>query len=323
MPSLSSPTPEPTTAPVLDPPDLPGDPTEISWWVSLLTGTVLRVVVIVVGALLLRWLLLSTIRRFVQRLATPSADEPSMLGRTARTVIGEDVVADQRRATRATSLGRLANNVVSVLVLSVAALMVLAELGFNLAPLLAGAGVAGIAIGFGAQSVVADFISGVFMLMEDQYGVGDIVDLGEASGTVEDVRLRVTQVRSADGVVWYVRNGEIVRVGNMSQQWSRAVVDMSVAAGSDVGEVSALMLAVATDMAAEPEWAPLVLEQPEVLGVEQIVADAVVIRLVHKTQPGEQWKVARELRRRIQQRFTEQGIAGPGPLWLRPPAPGT
>jgi small conductance mechanosensitive channel len=322
----SAATPQPTPGVVLDPPDLPGNPGDLDWWLTLLTGTVLRVLAIIVIALVVRFVALQAIDRFVRRLSAPASAAPAgVLGRTARTVIGEDVVTDQRRATRAASLGQLAKNITSVVVLSVAALMVLAELGFNMAPLLAGAGVVGvvgIAIGFGAQSVVADFISGVFMLLEDQYGVGDVVDLGEATGTVEDVRLRVTQVRSADGVVWYVRNGEILRVGNMSQQWSRAVLDIAVAYRNDVSRVTAIMLEEATRMAAEEAWAPLVLDEPEVLGVEQIVADSVVLRVMQKTRPGEQWKVARELRHRIQQRFVQEGIVLPAPPWTRPTAPG-
>jgi small conductance mechanosensitive channel len=316
---LASATPEPSPAVVLDPPNLPGDPTQLQWWVSLLTGTVLRVVAIVVIAVLLRWVLLKAVDRFVQGLSAPGPGNTSMLGRTARTVIGEDVIGDERRATRAASLGRLIKNIGSVIVVSVAALMVLAELGFNLAPLLAGAGVVGIAIGFGAQSVVADLLSGVFMLLEDQYGVGDVVDLGEATGTVEDVRLRVTQVRAADGVVWYVRNGEILRVGNMSQSWSRAVLDISVAYDSDVERVSAVMREVAAGLSDEEPWSGLVLEDPEVLGVERVAGDAIVIRLVQKTRPGEQWKVARELRQRIKQRFDDEGIVMPLPVLPRAP----
>ncbi len=319
----SASTPLPTPEVVLDPPDLPGNPGDLDWWLTLLTGTVLRVLAIIVIALVVRFVALQAIDRFVRRISAPASEQPTgVLGRTARTMIGEDIVTDQRRATRAASLGQLAKNITSVLVISVAALMVLAELGFNMAPLLAGAGVVGIAIGFGAQSVVADFISGVFMLLEDQYGVGDVVDLGEATGTVEDVRLRVTQVRSADGVVWYVRNGEILRVGNMSQQWSRAVLDIAVAYSNDVSHVSAIMLDEATRMAGEEAWAPLVLDAPEVLGVEQIVADSVVVRVIQKTRPGEQWKVARELRSRIQQRFVQDGISLPTPPWPRPTATG-
>jgi small conductance mechanosensitive channel len=177
-----------------------------------------------------------------------------------------------------------------------------------------------VALGFGAQSVVSDFLSGVFMLLEDQYGVGDIVDLGEASGVVEDVHLRVTRLRAVDGVVWYVRNGEVVRVGNMSQNWSRALLDIGVAYDSDVPRVKQLMEQVARELAADDAWAPLVLAEPEVWGVEQLAADAIVVRLVVKTVPGEQWGVARELRQRIKERFDAEGVEIPFPqrtVWMR------
>jgi small conductance mechanosensitive channel len=306
----------------IDGPDLQGDPSQLVWWQDLITGPVLRIVGIVVVAFLVRLLIIKSIERFVARLSAPR-DEPSLIGRTAasaREVIGADVVADERRATRATSLGQLAANITSVLVVSIAVIMVLGELGFNLAPLVAGAGVVGVALGFGAQSVVSDFLSGVFMLLEDQYGVGDIVDLGEASGVVEDVHLRVTRLRAVDGVVWYVRNGEVVRVGNMSQNWSRALLDIGVAYDSDVPRVKQLMEQVARELAADDAWAPLVLAEPEVWGVEQLAADAIVVRLVVKTVPGEQWGVARELRQRIKERFDAEGVEIPFPqrtVWMR------
>lgn len=306
----------------IDGPDLQGDPSQLVWWQDLVTGPVLRIVGIVVVAFLARLVIIKAIERFVARLSAPR-DGPSLIGRTAasaREVIGADVVADERRATRATSLGQLAANITSVLVVSIAGIMVLGELGFNLAPLIAGAGVVGVALGFGAQSVVSDFLSGVFMLLEDQYGVGDIVDLGEASGVVEDIHLRVTRLRAVDGVVWYVRNGEVVRVGNMSQNWSRALLDIAVAYDSDVPRVKQLMEQVARDLAADEAWAPLVLAEPEVWGVEQLAADAIVVRLVVKTVPGEQWAVARELRQRIKERFDAEGVEIPFPqrtVWMR------
>jgi small conductance mechanosensitive channel len=309
-------TPSPSEEPVFDLPGTPEDLSDPSWWLGFVTGTALRIVVIVVLALLLRWLAVSAVNRFVRGLSAPAPSEDSLLGRTARTVVGEDVLADRRRATRATSLGRLAKNVASVVIVSVAALMVLAELGFNLGPLLAGAGVAGIAIGFGAQSVVADFISGVFMLLEDQYGVGDVVDLGEATGTVEDVRLRVTQVRSADGVVWYVRNGEILRVGNRTQGWARALVDVSVGYGADLDQVKRVILDTATTLLAEEPMAAKVQGEPEVLGVERLGPEGVQVRLQVRVTAGSQWEVQRVLREAIQEALGRAGVPRP----LAPPS---
>ena len=311
----------------IDGPQLDGDPTELVWWEELITGPVLRIAGILVVAFLVRLLLVKAIERFVRRMSAPP-EEASIIGRTTRTareVIGADVVAAERRATRATSLGQLAKNVTTVVVVTIAFVMVLGELGFNLAPLIASAGIVGVALGFGAQSVVADFLSGVFMLLEDQYGVGDIVDLGEASGTVEDVHLRVTRLRAVDGVVWYVRNGEVIRVGNMSQNWSRALLDIGVSYDSDVPRVKQLIDEEAHRLAAEEPWSELILDEPEVWGVEQLSADAIVVRMVIKTLPGEQWGVARELRQRIKARFDAEGVEIPFPqrtVWMRNPDQG-
>jgi moderate conductance mechanosensitive channel len=313
-------TPEPTS--IVEPIDLEGTITDTSWWLDLVTGPVLRTVIILLGALVVRYALTKVVDGFVARLSSPKEPVPAGTGlaSTAREVIGSDRIDYQRRATRAHTLGRLFKNVGSVIILSIAALMALAEWGFNLAPLIAGAGILGVALGFGAQTLVADFLSGVFMLMEDQYGVGDIVDLGEASGTVEDVQLRVTKLRAVDGVVWWVRNGEVVRVGNMSQNWSRAVVDVGVAYDSDLARVREVLGDVANQLNEDPEWTDKLLETPEVWGVEALAADSVTVRVVLKTVPGQQWAVARELRQRVHARLKAEGIEIPFPqrtVWVR------
>ena len=184
---------------------------------------------------------------------------------------------------------------------SIAIITILGELGINLGPLIAGAGIAGIALGFGAQSLVKDFLAGIFIIVEDQYGVGDIIDVGElsntpVSGTVESVSLRSTKLRSVNGTVWHVPNGTVLRVGNMSQQWARALLDVSVAYGSDLDLAQAEIKRVADELWHDPAWAGQVLEEPEVWGVEDLAPDGVTIRLVVKTQPAEQFKVLRELR---------------------------
>jgi small conductance mechanosensitive channel len=190
----------------------------------------------------------------------------------------------------------------------------------NLGPLIAGAGIAGVAIGFGAQSLVKDFLSGIFMLVEDQYGVGDIVDVGEATGTVEAVTLRTTRIRSVDGTVWHVPNGTIDRVGNMSQQWARALLDVDVAYGTDIDDAQRVIKAVADAVAEDPEWRHRILEPPEVWGIESMGPDAISIRLVVKTRPGDQFPVMRELRRRLSDTFLSEGIEMPFPqrsVWVR------
>jgi small conductance mechanosensitive channel len=198
--------------------------------------------------------------------------------------------------------------------------MVLSELRVNVGPLIAGAGIVGVALGFGAQSLVSDFLSGLFMLFEDQYGVGDVVDVGDATGTVEAVTLRVTRLRDVNGTVWYVRNGEIMRVGNMSQNWARAVLDVRVGYGEDLERVKRVLSDLFQHLWLERDFRELVMEQPEVWGVERIDPDAIVVRVALKTVPLEQWTVARDLRQRIRDRFKAEGIEMPLPqrvVWHR------
>ena len=142
-----------------------------------------------------------------------------------------------------------------------------------MAPLIASAGILGVALGFGAQSLVKDFLSGIFMIFEDQYGVGDVIDAGEASGTVEAVGLRVTRLRDVDGTVWYVRNGEIQRVGNMSQNWARTVLDVSVAYTEDLQRVRRVLQEVAHDLWYDDEYRGKIIEEPEVWGVQSLDPD--------------------------------------------------
>jgi small conductance mechanosensitive channel len=186
--------------------------------------------------------------------------------------------------------------------------MVLSELGLDLAPLLASAGIAGVAIGFGAQNLVKDFLAGLFMLLEDQYGVGDVVDVGEVGGTVEEVALRITTIRDAKGVLWYIRNGEIVRVGNRSQGWAVVVVDVPIGFAG-VEEATEVLRAAAATLSDDPQYAADLLEAPEVLGVEQITIDGAVVRTTVRTASAAQWRVARELRRRLTDALESAGIA--------------
>jgi small conductance mechanosensitive channel len=199
-------------------------------------------------------------------------------------------------------------------VLAIAVVLVLGELGINLAPILASAGVVGVALGFGAQNLVKDFIAGIGIILEDQYGVGDVVDLGEATGTVEAVGLRITRLRDVNGVVWYARNGEILRVGNKSQGYAQVVIDMPVAHDTDLERCRTVMQEVADAMYAEEEWAEVLLSEPESLGVELITAEGVVMRLQIRTTNADQWRVARELRLRLKERFAVEGIRTPLPL---------
>ena len=203
-------------------------------------------------------------------------------------------------------------------------MLILGELGLNLAPLLASAGIAGVALGFGAQSLVKDLLAGLFMLLEDQYGVGDTVDVGEATGIVEAVGLRVTTMRDAQGVLSYVRNGEIIRVGNRSQGWAMAVVDMPIGyAGVD--EALEIAERAANAECAEPKIASKVIAPPEMLGVQSVTAEGVLMRLTIRTRPGEQWAVQRAVAAEVKTALDDAGVPAPYPFGGRPgvAGPGT
>ena len=208
-------------------------------------------------------------------------------------------------------MGDLLKSVITGVLVAIFGTMILSQLGVNIAPIIASAGILGIALGFGAQSLVKDFLSGVFMIFEDQFGVGDVVDVGEASGTVEAVTLRVTRLRDLDGTVWYVPNGEILRVGNKSQNWSRAVVDVGVGYDEDLARAKRVLSEVAHDLWEDEDYRSVIIEEPEVTGVEALTPDAITLRVLVKTQPMEQWAVARELRQRIKARFDHEGIEIP------------
>jgi small conductance mechanosensitive channel len=217
-----------------------------------------------------------------------------------------------RAEQRASTLGDVLASSLRAVVWAIATLMILEVVGLNLAPLLAGAGIAGIAVGFGAQSLVKDVISGVFILLEDQYGVGDVVTLAEgATGTVEDVTVRVTRVRATDGTVWFVPNGEIRKVGNSSMEWSRAVVDVLVPYEADLDAVRQALAEESHALATDPDWEGKLLEPPEVWGVQALDPSTVTLRMVVKTAPAEQYGVARELRGRVTSRLRRDGVRGP------------
>ncbi|MQA33789.1 mechanosensitive ion channel family protein [Modestobacter roseus] len=281
-----------------------------------LVGTPARILLIVVLAVVARALINRAIHRLTDRTATGAV--PTILRPWRNRVRqadpdGLELIA-ARRTQRAEAIGSVLRSFASFVVLGIAIVLVLGELGVNLAPILASAGVIGVALGFGAQNLVKDFIAGIGIILEDQYGVGDVVDLGEASGTVEAVGLRITRLRDINGVVWYVRNGEVLRVGNRSQGFAQVVIDMPVAHDTDLERCRAVMQEVADAMAADEEWAEVFLGEPESLGVEQITAEGVVLRVQVRTTNAVQWQVARELRQRLQARFATEGIRTPLPL---------
>jgi small conductance mechanosensitive channel len=276
-----------------------------------LATTPARIVLIVVLALVLRVLLNRAIRRLVTGAAegtVPVVLRP-LHDRARGRLLESSPLLSERRRQRAETIGSVLRSVASLVVFTVAGTMVLAELGFDLGPVLASAGIVGVAVGFGAQNLIKDFLNGMFMILEDQYGVGDVIDAGEATGTVEAVGLRTTRLRDVAGTVWHVRNGEIIRIGNKSQGWARAVLDIPIAWDSDVSKVRDVMKATADALMAEDDWADKITEEPEVWGVEEIGSSGLVVRLAVKTAPLEQWAVARELRERVKAAFDREGIS--------------
>ncbi|MBU8825426.1 mechanosensitive ion channel family protein [Mycolicibacterium goodii] len=217
----------------------------------------------------------------------------------------------RRRQQRAQTIGSVLKSTVSIVLLGWMVFGVLSVLGVNIAPLIASAGVAGVAIGFGAQNLVRDFVTGMFMLLEDQYGVGDTVDLGAAVGQVESVGLRITTIRDIDGTLWYVRNGEIARVGNMSQDYAVARVEVPVALTTDLNRAEEVALQAAEEALADPKVSDKTLGEPQMLGVQDFSADQVTLRMIVKTRPNAQWSVQRRLRREILRAYDEQQIYAP------------
>ncbi|NUP19838.1 MAG: mechanosensitive ion channel, partial [Streptomyces sp.] len=247
---------------------------EQNWSTWLAIG--LKVLLILVIAGVLRVVIRRAITKLIER-----------MNRTAQavdgTAIGGLLVNVERRRQRSQAIGSVLRSVASFVIMGTAALMVLSAFDINLAPLLASAGVAGVAIGFGARNLVTDFLSGVFMILEDQYGVGDSIDAGVASGEVIEVGLRVTKLRGDNGEIWYVRNGEVKRIGNLSQGWSTAGVDVTVRPSEDLDRVKAVLAGVGEAMSKEEPWNELLWGPIEVLGLDSVLLDSMVVRVSAKT----------------------------------------
>ena len=270
-----------------------------------------RIILIILIAMLIRWLLHRAIHRLTattSRAAMPALLKPLRERADKQQEAADNTFIPERRRQRAEAIGSVLRSFVTAVVFTMATLLVLGELGFNLGPLLASAGIVGVALGFGAQSLVKDLIAGLFMLLEDQYGVGDSVDLGDAAGVVETVGLRVTTVRDMRGVLWYIRNGEIIRVGNKSQGWAMVVIDIPIGFVNSE-HATAVLREAAMALADEPEHATEFLEPPDVIGVEQMTVDGAVIRTIAKTTADGQPIVQRELRRRLTEALETSGIS--------------
>ncbi len=282
----------------------------------------IRILLIVILAWIASKLLQKSVLKFAQAIANSPTDPrmQTLRERGPGKLLMEEKEL-KRASARAETIGLVLRSIGVAAVWMVALFMILGQLDIDLAPLIAGAGIGGLALGFGAQSIVKDFLSGLFMLIEDQYGVGDIVDVGSASGTVEKVSLRSTTIRDVKGTVWHVPNGAISRVGNSSQLWSRALLDVEVAYDTDLDLAREVIQRVGDGLWGDPEWGgDELMERPEVWGVQELGASAVALRLVVKTEPSKQWAVERELRMRLKVAFDEAGIEIPFPqqtVWHR------
>lgn len=269
----------------------------------------IKVLAIIVIAVILRFVLRFVIDRVVNRIVNgvkkrQNVDDTQALSTSPLSAV--------RVVQRTRTLGSVLNNIVAVVLVVVAVLSIINTIDPNiLASFAIVTAAIGAGLGFGAQNIVKDVLNGLFMVAEDQLGVGDVVDLGPATGVVEAVGIRITQIRDVNGTVWFVRNGEILRVGNMSQGWSRVIIDLAVPYDADVASVQERMLTIAAEMAANPKWRSRILEKPQIWGIESISAEAVIIRLVVKTRAGVKDDVARELRARLKSGLDAMGIRLP------------
>lgn len=288
---------------------------------GIMFPVVFEIALILIVAVIVNRLARRAIGRFERRIAAGGIGLPGGLARGASDQAAPNEAG--RLAARTETIGSVLRSVTTGTIGVLAGTLVLGALGINLGPLIAGAGIAGVALGFGAQNLVRDFLAGVFILLEDQYGLGDVVDVGDAgnvlaSGTVEEFTLRVTRLRDVQGTVWWVPNGEIRRVGNSSQLWARSLIDVRVPYGTDVEHATAVIKGVADAVWRDERWASQILEEPEVWGVEAFGPSEFLMRLVVKVEPARQWAVNRELRARLLAAFDQEGIEVPQQtVWMR------
>ncbi|MCD5346951.1 mechanosensitive ion channel [Agromyces sp. H3Y2-19a] len=296
-----------------------GNPVDVDYWTGLGTwwathwdeilGKLISIVFIIAIALLIRWVLHFVIERVVKQIVSGVKKKQDV---TDTQALQASPLATVRLVQRTRTLGTVLTNIVNVTLFVVVVLLIVNTINsailssFALLTAAVGAG-----LGFGAQNIVKDALNGLFMVVEDQLGVGDIVDLGPATGIVEEVRIRITTVRDVNGTLWFVRNGEILRVGNMSQGWARVIIDLAVPYDADVDAVEAELLRAATEMAHSSKWRSRIMEKPEVWGLESISADALVIRVVMKVRSSAKDDVARELRMRLKRALDEMGVKLP------------
>jgi small conductance mechanosensitive channel len=272
-------------------------------------GIPAKIATIIVVAALVRLVLQIVIRRVVNRVISGVKKKQNVEDTAA---LQASPVAAMRIVQRTRAFGGVLSSTVTTVVVLVSLVLIVSAIdpnatgAFSLITAALGAG-----LGFGAQNVVRDVLNGLFIVTEDQLGVGDVVDTGQATGVVEAVGIRVTTLRDVNGTVWYVRNGEILRVGNMSQGWARVILDLAIPYDADIDAVKDRMLATGVEMRADGKWKRLMMEQPEIWGIESISAEAIILRMVVKTRTGAKDEVARELRRRVKGTLDGMGLRLP------------
>ncbi len=264
-------------------------------------STLISVSAIIVGAIVLRLLLRISSRRLVKTIVNG-------VNHAAKVERVDSILAEQRLTQRTKTIASVLDNFATWAITITALVMVLSELGVDVGALIAVSTILGAAIGFGAQSLVKDLLAGIFIVFEDQYGVGDWVEIGDVSGEVEKVGLRVTEIRDIHGTLWFVRNGEINEVGNASQDWAAALLDFAFAYDNDVDQVQSIILDVASEMRASDEWSKDMTAEVEIWGMQHVSGEQFIIRASAKTVPNRQWAVARELRKRCKAAFDAKGI---------------
>ena len=295
--------------------DTAGNESANSFWEKLgqAAGTIgITIVVVFVAWLVVRWGII-WLTRGIERGAELSDRQVRRLAKYGKTPPPPDYEKDRRleqdrRRKRAHTIRAVLISAATVVAFCTAFIIILSELGVPVAALIASAGVLSVALGFGAQSLVKDLISGIFMLIEDQYGVGDIIDVGEAIGTVEEVGLRSVRLRALDGTVWYVPNGQIIRVGNMTRTWSRVLIEVRFHYDTDFEAARQSMFDAVAEARKDPDIAAAILGEPDIPGLEAIAYNSVTLRLVMQVNPATQWAVQREIRRHLRRILVERGI---------------
>ncbi|WP_237222628.1 mechanosensitive ion channel family protein [Rothia nasimurium] len=278
-------------------------------------GAPLRILIIIIIGIILHGLVRVVIRQVTDSIArgtknrVVAADEKK--GGLSSRWKADTSLASARQSQRAQTVGSVLRSISSIVIWTVMIVMIIAELGFNIAPVIASAGVVGVALSFGAQSLVKDFLSGIFIVAEDQLGIGDWVNLGEAEGEVEAVGLRTTQVRDTAGTLWHVRNGEILRVGNSSQGWARTIIDLPIPYDADIDEMANFLMTSIQKAIKLPGIKENISGKPQYLGVQSVTGESVILRLTVKTAPSEQFAVGRKLREELKKAMDQRGLRIP------------